>query len=168
MLLRLNEPYFHVVVGAETEFIEFLKYRQVTYKSTVVSNLIKGDSCKTTNDFYDEFSRVLQFPDYFGYNLSAFDECLNDLEWIEADGYGLFVSNAHLLLVDNAKVLEAVIKLLHNAAREWANGREFDEFGTPPTPFHIFLHCPIENQKEIRLRLNKAGVSEVEVEKIVL
>lgn len=35
---------------------------------------------------YDETSAALQFPDYFGRNLDAFDECLRDLDLPESPG----------------------------------------------------------------------------------
>ena len=32
---------------------------------------------------FDEYSRKLNFPDYFGRNWDAFKDCINDFSWIE-------------------------------------------------------------------------------------
>ena len=37
-------------------------------------------SCESVFDFY---SRVLSFPDYFGYNWDAFNDCVDDLSWLD-------------------------------------------------------------------------------------
>ena len=44
---------------------------------------INGNFCSTLDDFYHEMSTALRFPDYFGYNWAAFDECLCDLDWLK-------------------------------------------------------------------------------------
>lgn len=31
----------------------------------------------------------MQFPDYFGQNWDTFEDCLTDLDWLQAGGYGL-------------------------------------------------------------------------------
>ena len=43
-------------------------------------------SWKTIEDAYKSFSRILKFPDYFGYNLDALSDCLIDLEVPEKSG----------------------------------------------------------------------------------
>ena len=44
-------------------------------------------------DFLQEAAEAMHFPDYFGNNWNAFDECISDLEWIPAQGYIIFYSN---------------------------------------------------------------------------
>ncbi|MBK9960590.1 MAG: barstar family protein [Saprospiraceae bacterium] len=45
--------------------------------------MIDGNNCDTYKSLYDEFAKVLQFPDYFGNNMDALYDCLLDLSWIE-------------------------------------------------------------------------------------
>ncbi|NGY75562.1 hypothetical protein F6Y02_01625 [Bacillus megaterium] len=60
----------------------------------------------------DEWAAALQFPDYFGENWAAFDECLNDLDWLPADRYILFITDAHLILKKKKKNFKILINIL--------------------------------------------------------
>lgn len=44
-----------------------------------------------------ELARVFHFPDYFGGNWDAADDCLRDLSWLPARGYVLRVPDAESL-----------------------------------------------------------------------
>lgn len=58
--------------------------------------VIDGKKCKTTDDLFKEYATVLKFPDYFGYNWGAFDECIRDFDFPEYDGKDdiyIFVKN---------------------------------------------------------------------------
>lgn len=39
-------------------------------------------SLKTSNSFLKIMSKELYFPEYFGFNYNALDECMQDLSWI--------------------------------------------------------------------------------------
>jgi RNAse (barnase) inhibitor barstar len=41
-------------------------------------------TAKNKNALFDHFSKSLKFPDYFGANWDAFEECVNDLSWLTA------------------------------------------------------------------------------------
>ena len=43
---------------------------------------LRGKNCKTEDDFLREVASSFQFPDYYGENWAAFDECIQDLEWL--------------------------------------------------------------------------------------
>jgi hypothetical protein len=47
---------------------------------------IHGSRIHDKETFLEEFARELRFPDYFGKNWDAFEECMNDLSWFQAEG----------------------------------------------------------------------------------
>lgn len=58
---------------------------------------------KTTKELFTTFSRILEFPTYFGNNWDAFNECFWDLEWIQ-DKYN--VSNVDIYLFNIKNLLD--------------------------------------------------------------
>lgn len=73
-------------------------------------------------------SEALSFPDYFGFNWDAVEECLADLSWHEGDV---------VLLIDDAATPERIspsswgdmLDVLRDAARFWkSEGRPFAVF----------------------------------------
>ncbi len=58
---------------------------------------IRGKRCLSFADTMHEISAALQFPDYFGENPAALDECLDDLEWLCAREVVIFVDDAAML-----------------------------------------------------------------------
>ena len=43
---------------------------------------LRGKNCKTEDDFLREVAASFQIPYYYGENWAAFDECIQDLEWL--------------------------------------------------------------------------------------
>jgi len=64
---------------------------------------------------------ALGFPDWFGHNWDALEDCLTDLSWREAP--------AHVLLIEEAKPgddLGVLIDILRSSAESWAaRGKPF-------------------------------------------
>lgn len=85
---------------------------------------LDGATIKTAADFYKAISLALSFPAYFGENLDAFYDCLNDLEWIgqttiiiQIDSYEELLSEVQ----DSFK--EDVFSILYETAFCWAEGQ---------------------------------------------
>lgn len=67
--------------------------------------MLDGDNIIDKPSFLNACAAAMHFPDYFGKNWDAFEECLNDLAWLPAPGY--------LLLYDNVE------QFARNAPAEW-------------------------------------------------
>jgi len=100
--------------------------------------VIKGRHCGTPANLFAEFARALEFPDYFGHNWDALEECLADLEWLPAKGYVLLITDAERVLPDNEEEYETFLEILRDAGEAWGNGQA--EMGARrATPFHVLF-----------------------------
>ena len=88
-----------------------------------VLKIIKGRHCKTPANLFAEFAQALKFPDYFGHNWDAMEECLADLEWLPAKGYILLVTNAEGVLPEDEEEYETFLEILRDAGEAWGNGQ---------------------------------------------
>ena len=121
--------------------------------------IIKGRQCKTPANLFAEFARALKFPDYFGHNWDALEECLADLEWLPAKGYVLLITDAECVLPDNEEDYETFLEILRDAGEAWGNGQA----GTGArraTPFHV-LFAVSEQEKAERVHW---GMKEINAE----
>ena len=120
----------------------------VTAPAGFLMRTIEGKKCRTMSSLFDEFSQVLCFPEYFGHNWDALEECLADFEWLPAKGYILLISDAHAVLPDDEEEYETLLEVLNDAGEAWskgqtANGRR--------APFHAVFAVP-EQDKSTRRR----------------
>jgi RNAse (barnase) inhibitor barstar len=100
--------------------------------------VIRGRHCKTPANLFAEFARALEFPDYFGHNWDALEECLADLEWLPAKGYILLVTNAEGVLPEDEEEYETFLEILRDAGEAWGNGQA--GMGARwATPFHALF-----------------------------
>jgi hypothetical protein len=72
-------------------------------------------------DLFDRMAEALDFPDWFGRNWDALEDCLGDLSWRRAAG--------HVLLFDafpGGDELGVLLDVLRSSAQYWAGrGRPF-------------------------------------------
>jgi Tol biopolymer transport system component len=67
---------------------------------------------------FDAVARALNFPDWFGANWDALEDCLSDLSWREGDGQVLL-----FLQAPTGEALGTLIDVLSSAAQYWAGRR---------------------------------------------
>jgi hypothetical protein len=76
---------------------------------------------RTKEELLDRIAQALSFPDWFGRNWDALEDCLTDLSWCEADGHVFMFEGA--VPGDDLGVL---IDVLASSAQFWAaRGRSF-------------------------------------------
>jgi RNAse (barnase) inhibitor barstar len=110
--------------------------------------VIKGRQCKTPAHLFAEFAQALEFPDYFGHNWDALEECLADLEWLPAKGYILLITEAGHVLPDDEDEFQTFLEILRDAGEAWGNGQA-GMSTQRATPFHV-LFAVSEQEKSKR------------------
>lgn len=130
----VKSPWVHLLVSREGESPEQAVAAPASFKMTV----IRGAKCKTSESLFTEFARALSFPDYFGHNWDAVEECLADLEWLPARGYVVIVTDAEQILTKNDEDYPTFIDILNDAGESWSSRRPE---GAPQAgvPFHVVL-----------------------------
>jgi hypothetical protein len=93
-----------------------------------ILDAVKGSEVSLARLAFADKARLLQnmasalrFPDWFGHNWDALEDCLTDLSWREAPAY--------VLLIDNPKPdedLDVLTDILRSSAESWAGrGKPF-------------------------------------------
>ena len=65
----------------------------------------------------------MDFPDYFGHNWDALEECLTDLEWLPGKGYVLLATGAEQILTADEEEFATFLEVLSDVGEAWASGR---------------------------------------------
>ena len=126
--------------------------------------VVRGRKMRTVEQLFDEVAAALQFPDYFGENWAAFDECLADMDWLPVNnGVAIAVLQPAEVLADAPDVeLAVLVSVITHAAETYAEPISSGEWwDRPEVPFHVVLHaCPGESDDVIR-RWSAAGATVV-------
>lgn len=120
--------------------------------------LIQGKECGTPSSLFGEFARALDFPDYFGHNWDALEECLADFEWLPANGYVLLITDAHAVLPDDEDEYETLLEVLSDAGEAWSKGQTIDG---RRAPFHgVFAVTERDKSKRARWELEEVSFND--------
>jgi len=70
-------------------------------------------------ELLDAIARELAFPDWFGSNWDALEDCLTDLSWCVASGYVLILANAGAFAAAQPEEFETALEVFDGAAEYW-------------------------------------------------
>ena len=123
-------------------------------------SLLRGNKMRNWQLLFNEIAATLQFPYYFGDNLNALDECITDLEWLNAQGYLLVILGADDILADCDEAdFKALMDHLITAACVWAKPiRDGQTWDRDERPFHVLLHAEYRKEGVLRARLERTGL----------
>jgi len=107
--------------------------------------VVQGKKCKTPAGVFKEFARALEFPDYFGHNWDALEECLADLEWLPAKGYVVVITDAQSVIPDDDEEYETLLEVLSDAGEAWSKGQTPDG---RRAPFHVFFVASAQDKSK--------------------
>jgi hypothetical protein len=139
--------------------------------------VVRGERCVTKELLFEEWSRALDFPDYFGRNWDALDEVLSDMMVLNFGGLGSYwadgpsidqartlvvlVSNAACLLRDEPpRDFKILVEVLERAAL----GSGFAlVLGEVPdlTTLRVVFQCEPETADALLRKLRGAGVDPI-------
>jgi RNAse (barnase) inhibitor barstar len=87
-------------------------------------------------------AETLAFPDWFGENWDALEDCLTDLSWHDAGGYVIVLENCGPLSRTDPEAFETALEIFDSAAEYWydedvpfwvfVSGADPEQFDVPP------------------------------------
>jgi RNAse (barnase) inhibitor barstar len=80
---------------------------------------VEGKNIGRKEQLLNHVATALHFPGDFGHNWDALEECLTDLEWVDADGYVLYYDHIDPLLTAHPDQFETLIEILRDAVTSW-------------------------------------------------
>jgi RNAse (barnase) inhibitor barstar len=86
---------------------------------------IDGKNISRKEQLLNHVATALRFPDYFGGNWDALEECLTDMEWVDAPGYLIYYDHIDGLLAAHPDQFSTFVEICRDAVGSWK------EDGTP-------------------------------------
>jgi len=161
-LLETLGPWLHLLVGSNHD-LPRLAERLKDSDSDVFVVELDGIQMRDLDGMYDGFTLSMAFPEYFGRNGNAFDECINDLDWLGSKGYVVLISNAEQLLADESQEqLSWFLEVMSRAGEEWSIEVR-DSWQRPPVPFHCVLQTANEAQADHLLETAHPNIRRLDV-----
>lgn len=80
---------------------------------------IKGVGVNDKATFLAAAGQAFAFPDYYGKNWDAFEEMINDLEWLNAKGYVLLYDHVHPFASQHPEAWQTALAILESAVANW-------------------------------------------------
>ncbi|HEY1381905.1 MAG TPA: barstar family protein [Gemmataceae bacterium] len=105
--------------------------------SPVSVRFVRGRKAETTARFYDELAAALQFPDYFGENWDATNDCLTDLRWLSGGLVLGLLDGDKLLAAAGDDAARKLVQVLTAAAGHW----DRPAGKVAARPFHVVVQA---------------------------
>jgi RNAse (barnase) inhibitor barstar len=87
-------------------------------------------------------AEALEFPDWFGGNWDALEDCLMDLAWIDAPGIVAVLKDCDALIEENPDDFTTALEVFDGAASYWHETER---------PFWVFIGCTDPGEFELPL-----------------
>jgi len=80
---------------------------------------VEGRNIARKEQLLSHVASALRFPSHFGDNWDALEECLTDLEWVDAEGYVIYYDHIDALLSAHPDQFETLVEILRDAVQSW-------------------------------------------------
>lgn len=85
---------------------------------------LDGKNIERKEQLLNHVATVLQFPNHFGSNWDALEECLTDLEWVDGDGYLIYFDHIDRLLSAHPDQFATFVEIVRDAVESWKEDGE--------------------------------------------
>lgn len=113
-------------------------------ESTDKPFILEGKNMQNEESLHNEFSTKLNFPDYYGKNWDALNDCISDLSWLNTKSVRIIIDNFDDVLAEDEKGKQILIEILQDAliyAEDIEKKKSFDE----PIPEFILVVSSKDN-----------------------
>lgn len=80
---------------------------------------IEGQRLMKKEQFLNHAALAMHFPDYFGDNWDAFEDCLTDLSWVDNGGYLIVYDHTDVFAEHSPQHFDTVVEILKESAAFW-------------------------------------------------
>jgi hypothetical protein len=134
-LWSIDAPWVHVV-GADVDVANLLTHEP----EGRVAVMLDARRMTDFDGLMAECQGAFRFPEYFGRNWPAFDECVRDLSWLPGRAYHVVIEHGNELLRDDLGELPTFLRTMERAGQAWS--RSFargPEWGGGEVPFNTVI-----------------------------
>ena len=116
-----DSPIFTKTTAMNRAVKDFLASENISESDYFIA-VIHGSRNRTLKSFVKKIGKAFNFPSYYGKNIGALHECINDLEWIVQPNYILIIKGSEDFLSKEAQeTRDYIISLLNGVSEDWAN-----------------------------------------------
>jgi RNAse (barnase) inhibitor barstar len=80
---------------------------------------VEGKNIARKEQLLNHVATALHFPGDFGHNWDALEECLTDMEWIDADGYVIYYDHIDALMSAHPDQFATLVEIVRDAVASW-------------------------------------------------
>ncbi len=80
---------------------------------------IEGKTIARKEQLMNQLATSLGLPKHFGHNWDALEECLNDMEGVEGDGFVIYYDHIDPLLEGHPSEFETLVEILRDSVASW-------------------------------------------------
>ena len=85
---------------------------------------LDGKNIERKEQLLNHVATALHFPNHFGQNWDALEECLTDLEWVDGDGYLIYFDHIDGLLSAHPDQFATFVEIVRDAVESWKEDGE--------------------------------------------
>lgn len=79
---------------------------------------IDGTNIARKEQLLNHLATAMHFPKDFGHNWDALEECLTDMDWVDADGYLIYYEHIEVLQAAGDQ-FDTFVEILRDAVQSW-------------------------------------------------